>query len=171
MEKICIAGHGSSTNATALKVLQSFPKEFDALIINGPGDTLPSYVPELANEHLNLQFHDIVAPRENMTLPQKHHIEKALAWAKGREKLMVACHAGISRSSATAFVIACQEWGIDDAVKIFDPNIHMPNARIVWLGSQILENSRVWDVFSAWNGEYLDENLSGLKAWFTKNVI
>lgn len=59
---------------------------------------------------LHLSFHDISGPREGFTPPSLEHVSRLLdfgrSWDRGAP-LLVHCYAGISRSTAAAFVIAC----------------------------------------------------------------
>lgn len=63
-----------------------------------------------AEQHLRLPFHDISEPREGYVMPGQEHVEKLLAFAEDwdRQKPMLFhCFAGISRSTAAAFTVAC----------------------------------------------------------------
>lgn len=61
--------------------------------------------------HLRLAFHDIAEPREGFTPPDAAQVARlmdfAAAWDAARP-MLVHCWAGVSRSTAAAFVIACQ---------------------------------------------------------------
>ena len=63
-----------------------------------------------ADRHLFLGFNDVTMPMEGMLLPAAHHIERLLgflgAWDRERP-IVVHCHAGISRSTAAAFIGLC----------------------------------------------------------------
>jgi predicted protein tyrosine phosphatase len=60
--------------------------------------------------HLQIETHDIPDPAEGLTAPQARHVEDILGfisdWDQG-EPLLVHCWAGVSRSTATAFIAAC----------------------------------------------------------------
>ena len=59
---------------------------------------------------LDLRFNDIVEPRESLTPPTEADVAALLAFAAswdGTRPLMVHCWAGVSRSTAAAYVIAC----------------------------------------------------------------
>lgn len=61
--------------------------------------------------HLRLAFHDIDAPREGFTAPDGALVARLLDFAAGWDAarpMLVHCWAGVSRSTATAFIIACQ---------------------------------------------------------------
>jgi predicted protein tyrosine phosphatase len=99
-----------------------------------------------AEKHLWIDIDDISAPLDGYILPQDHHVEQLLAfvrtWDRARP-LVVHCHAGISRSSAAAFVSACalaptrDERMIALAVRQASPTA-LPNKRIVSLADRLL---------------------------------
>lgn len=69
--------------------------------------TPPSIAP--AN-HLRLSLHDIASPRLGMVHPGAEHVERILAFVQTWDRsgpMVVHCLAGISRSTATAFITAC----------------------------------------------------------------
>jgi predicted protein tyrosine phosphatase len=60
---------------------------------------------------LRLAFHDIAEPREGFTPPDAAQVARLLDFAAGWDAarpMLVHCWAGVSRSTAAAFVIACQ---------------------------------------------------------------
>jgi predicted protein tyrosine phosphatase len=166
MKKIAIAGQAKHARSPLKKVLETDPKGFDVIVINGPEDVVPDYVHELGREHLHLQFDDVIYDYGHMVKPERHHVEKALEWAKGRENIVVACAAGISRSSATALAIVVQEHGILDAFSILHPELHEPNKRIVYLASKILGKPELWDEFVKWKEKHHNDSCASFKKWF-----
>lgn len=61
-------------------------------------------------ERLNLSFHDIVEPRPDLLAPDAAVIADLLAFAggwDGSRPLLLHCYAGVSRSTAAAYVLAC----------------------------------------------------------------
>ena len=64
----------------------------------------------LADNHLRVSMDDITAPADGFVAPQRDHIEQFLAFGRRWDRtapMVVHCYAGISRSTATAFAIAC----------------------------------------------------------------
>jgi predicted protein tyrosine phosphatase len=64
---------------------------------------------------LELRFHDIIEPTPGMVLPRRSHVEEVLAFGRdlmsepaGQANLLVHCHAGISRSTASMLLILTQ---------------------------------------------------------------
>ncbi|WP_366535685.1 hypothetical protein, partial [Streptococcus pneumoniae] len=82
--------------------------------------------------------------------PTKEHVTKAINWCQDKENIMFACHMGISRSSAMAYVCACNEFDPEDAIGVLKLGYHTPNQLIVKLGSEILENKKVWLTYLEW---------------------
>jgi len=59
---------------------------------------------------LRLASHDVVEPGEGFEPPAAEHVARLLAFAQdwsGERPLLVHCWAGVSRSTAAAFTIAC----------------------------------------------------------------
>jgi len=99
-----------------------------------------------AERHLFIGVSDIVEPREGYVLPAAEHIETLLAFVRawGRESpLLFHCWAGISRSTAAAYIAACAlapERGEADLAAILreaSPSA-TPNARFIALADDIL---------------------------------
>jgi predicted protein tyrosine phosphatase len=71
----------------------------------------PPTPPALRSEHhLRLTFHDIAAPIDGYTHPTEAHVAEILAFAQAwdrRAPLLIHCWAGISRSTAAAYMTAC----------------------------------------------------------------
>lgn len=60
---------------------------------------------------LKLAFHDIAEPRDGFTAPDAALVARLLDFAAGWDAarpMLVHCWAGVSRSTAAAYVIACQ---------------------------------------------------------------
>ncbi len=105
----------------------------------------PSHIaPE---NHLVLGVDDISMPVDGYTLPGQEHVERLIgfvgAWDR-QAPLVVHCYAGISRSTAGAFVAACAlnpqrdeseiAWAIRRASRTAQPN-----ARIVAIADRLLQ--------------------------------
>lgn len=73
-------------------------------------DTLVERPAGVAEEdHLFLGFNDIVAPLDGMTPPSETHVEALLGFARNWDQsapMVVHCFAGISRSTAAAYISA-----------------------------------------------------------------
>jgi predicted protein tyrosine phosphatase len=68
--------------------------------------------PKLSDvEWLHLKFHDIAEPRESLVPPDAAMVADLLAFAEGWDgarPLLLHCYAGVSRSTAAAFILACR---------------------------------------------------------------
>lgn len=74
-----------------------------------PAETWP--VSDPGDARLRLAFHDIAEPRPDLTAPSAVQVDQLLAFAgtwDGARPMLVHCWAGVSRSTAAAFIIACQ---------------------------------------------------------------
>ena len=121
-------------------------------------DTPAGFDPE---RHLRLGMHDIAAPEDGLTAPDAAMVERALEFARGwdgESPMIVHCWAGISRSTATAFSIACErnphadELTIALAMRRASPSA-FPNRRIVALADDILgRRGRMLEAVEAMGG-------------------
>jgi predicted protein tyrosine phosphatase len=99
-----------------------------------------------AGRHLFIGVSDIVDPLDGHILPATDHVEELLAFARAwpREKpLVIHCYAGISRSTAAAFIIACALSPDRDEAEIAralrqSSRSATPNRRLVQVADDIL---------------------------------
>ena len=99
--------------------------------------------------HLVLSVDDISAPIEGYTCPGDEHVARLIAFAGRWDRaapMVVHCFAGISRSTAGAFVTACtlnpkrDEREIAQVIRRASPTAQ-PNARIVAIADRLLDAS------------------------------
>ena len=99
-----------------------------------------------ADRHLFIGVSDIVEPLEGYILPGTEHIEELLTFVRawGRESpLVFHCWAGISRSTAAAYISACalaperDETVLAQALRDAAPSA-TPNARFIALADDLL---------------------------------
>jgi predicted protein tyrosine phosphatase len=109
-------------------------------------DTPPSILPE---RHFRLRVNDIVEPAEGAIAPARHHIEDMLAFARTWRReapFLVHCWAGISRSTAAAYILLCdirgagQEQAIARELRTLAPHAQ-PNRLMIQHADQILGRS------------------------------
>lgn len=104
--------------------------------------------PEIKPEHhLFLGFNDISAPVEGLVPPAEAHVRQLidfiLDW-RGRTPMVIHCWAGISRSTAGAFIGACtlfpdrNEMDLARVLRRASPSA-TPNSRLVELADRLLE--------------------------------
>ena len=97
--------------------------------------------------HLWLQLHDIAAPLDGHVLPAQAHVEELISFVRRWDRsapLVVHCYAGVSRSTAAAFVAVCalsphrDERAVAAALRRASPTA-LPNRLIVTLADRMLE--------------------------------
>lgn len=101
-------------------------------------------------DHLFLGMNDIVAPMDGYVAPADEHVARLLSfvngwWTRaGRETpLVIHCWAGISRSTAGAFIAACalnpaaSERDLAETIREKSPSA-TPNARLVALADHMM---------------------------------
>jgi predicted protein tyrosine phosphatase len=123
--------------------------------------TPSGFAPE---RHLRIGVHDIDAPAADLIAPDAAMVERALAFAAGWDAaapMVVHCWAGISRSTATAFTIACERDPHADELEIAlamrrASRTAYPNRRIVALADDILDRrGRMLEAVEAMGGNGL----------------
>jgi len=96
--------------------------------------------------HLILGLDDITAPMDGYVMPCEEHVDKLISFMRGWERarpLVIHCYAGISRSTAGAYVAACalnaqrSEFAIAHELRRVSPTA-TPNARLVGLADRML---------------------------------
>ena len=122
-----------------------------------------------AENHLFLGMNDIVEPMDGMVFPGAEHVERLVgfvtAWQPTRP-IVVHCYAGISRSTAAAYITICALNPERDEAQIAR---HMrdaspyatPNARLVQLADDLLgRRGRMADAVAAMGrGAFAAENV------------
>lgn len=102
-----------------------------------------------SGNHLKLAFNDITQPMPGLTAPSRAHVERLIAFVERWDHqgpLVVHCWAGISRSSAAAFIALCtlnplaDEIGIARHLRAASPTAQ-PNRRLVALADDLLERN------------------------------
>ena len=97
-------------------------------------------------DHLLLRLDDISEPLDGYTVPGEEHIADLLTFVRAWDRaapLVIHCYAGVSRSTAGAFVTACAlnprrpEVEIAKDIRRLSPTA-TPNIRIVMLADKIL---------------------------------
>ena len=100
----------------------------------------------LAANHLILGMDDISAPLDGYVMPGDEHVRRLFAFVLGwdrRKPMVVHCYAGISRSTAGAYVAACalnprrDEWAIARELRRASATA-TPNSRLVALADRML---------------------------------
>jgi predicted protein tyrosine phosphatase len=111
-----------------------------------PGTEVERPIDIKPERHLYLAMSDIVAPMPGQVMPDTSHLEDLLAFIDGwdrTEPMLIHCFAGVSRSTAAAFIGACalapdrDEFAIARALRVASSTAS-PNARLVALADDAL---------------------------------
>jgi predicted protein tyrosine phosphatase len=117
-------------------------------ILDPEFDDPPAFAAFGPHHRLALRFHDIIEPRPDCLAPKRADVERLLAF--GREltrapdpHLLIHCHAGVSRSTASAALILAQASPDRPARVVFDAITAIrprawPNLRILEFGDALL---------------------------------
>jgi predicted protein tyrosine phosphatase len=114
----------------------------DPDLVQRPGSIAP-------DNHLVIGVDDISAPLEGYIIPAHEHVARLLTFVRGWDRaapLVMHCYAGISRSTAGAYVACCalnprrDEMAIAQGLRLASPTA-TPNIRIVSLADRVLGRS------------------------------
>ena len=117
-------------------------------ILDPEFDDPPAFGAFSPHQRLALRFNDIIEPEPGRLAPARADVERLVAF--GRElidapapHLLIHCHAGVSRSTASAALILAQAWpdrpasAVLEAVSVIRPRA-WPNLRILEFGDALL---------------------------------
>jgi predicted protein tyrosine phosphatase len=114
-----------------------------------PEFAFPEAGPAYQGRHLRLRFHDVHLPGDGQVAPTARHVDGLLAFLSTWERsapILIHCRAGISRSTATAFIAAClynphaDEGEIAAALRRASP-LARPNGTLIELADAALSRS------------------------------
>ena len=109
------------------------------LLSPGTAITRPAVI--TAERHLNIAMSDIVEHSPGQVLPDHEHVDALIEFVRGwdrKEPMLIHCFAGVSRSTASAYIAACMlsphrdELEVAQALRAASPTA-TPNARFVAL--------------------------------------
>lgn len=109
-----------------------------------PASLIETPAPLSPERHLRLGVNDIVEPMDDMVAPDETVVGRILAFGRtwdGERPMLIHCWAGISRSTAAAFLLACEHSPAADerrialALRKAAPHAS-PNRRIVALADE-----------------------------------
>ena len=121
-----------------------------------PETEFPELGPTYDGRHLRLGFHDVIEPSPGIIPPGEDHVGDVLRfiddWPEG-QSLLVHCKAGISRSTATAFIAACHryprvtELAIAQELRRVAP-LARPNGSLIAIADRLMQREgRMWGAF------------------------
>lgn len=117
-----------------------------AVSLLAPWDEFPKIEHLDDDLHLKLAFEDVEAPAPGVDPPMKDHAEQLIGVVQGwtrEDPMLIHCWAGVSRSSASAFITAClhnpdaDEFEIANAVRNASETAK-PNQRLVRFADDLL---------------------------------
>jgi hypothetical protein len=121
-------------------------------------------------------FHDITRPTSAGVLCNEEHIKEILKYSETvvGEPLLIHCHAGISRSTAIAFLILLNqikdksEWPIEDALSIvYKVRPYMyPNKHVIAIGIPLIVRSEQEEILwfrELYNSDTMAKVVGGLR--------
>ena len=128
-------------------------------------DTPPPLTPD---RHLRIGVNDISDPTDGLLLADEEMVQRILDFGATWDEsapIIVHCWAGISRSTATAYILACErnpevdERDIALALRRASPNA-VPNRRLVAIADDLLgrEGRMIDAIASIGRGDYVYEN-------------
>jgi predicted protein tyrosine phosphatase len=132
-------------------------QSFDLLTLLSPDYPPVDWSAFACERHLQLAFHDIVEPVAGLTAPDRDLMQAVLDFGRDMTHhgaLLIHCWAGISRSSAAAYAIACDrnpgfERDIAIELRRRSPSA-TPNRLMVQLADDLLErNGRMVEAIDA----------------------
>ncbi len=112
-----------------------------------PGTPVERPAAILPERHLYLAISDIIAPIPGQVLPEREHLDDLIEFVEGWDRtqpMVIHCFAGVSRSTAAAFIAACalnprrDEFEVARAIRAASPTA-TPNARLVALADDALD--------------------------------
>ncbi|HXT09155.1 MAG TPA: protein tyrosine phosphatase [Roseiarcus sp.] len=136
--------HVCSLRLIEAEVARTGARSLVTLLSAGTPITRPEPIAEA--RHLNIAMSDIVEAQAGQARPEMHHLDQLIAfvdrWDR-REPMLIHCYAGVSRSSASAFIAVCQlsphrsEQEVAQALRAASPTA-TPNLRFVALADEKL---------------------------------
>ncbi len=115
-----------------------------SLLAAGTEMTRPASI--VPRNHLHLVMHDIAEAQDGMTLPGEVHVRNLLDFGRRWDRakpLVVHCYAGISRSTASAYILAAalaperDEQELAQTLRAISPSA-TPNPRLVAVADVLL---------------------------------
>ncbi len=115
-----------------------------SLLSPGTAMTRPTLI--ASERHLNIAMSDIVDHAPGQVRPEIEHIDALIEFVRDwdrQEPLLIHCYAGVSRSTASAYIAACllsphrDELEIAQALRAASPTA-TPNARFIALADERL---------------------------------
>ena len=136
--------HVCSLRLIEPEVARTGARSLVTLLSAGPPVTRPAPIAQA--RHLNIAMSDILDHQPGQIRPEMRHLDELHAFVASwdrREPMLIHCYAGVSRSTASAFIAACQlsphrdEREVAQALRAASPTA-TPNLRFVALADEKL---------------------------------
>jgi predicted protein tyrosine phosphatase len=136
--------HVCSLNLIDSEVIRTGARSLVTLLSPGTPVARPAEIAE--HRHLNIAMSDILDHLPGQVRPEMHHLDAFLNFVDGwdrREPMLIHCYAGVSRSTASAYIAVCQlsphrdEREVAQALRAASPTA-TPNLRFVALADERL---------------------------------
>ena len=148
--------HVCPLSQVSVSVTQTGASHLISLINDDTPVARPVSIP--AENHLYLGINDITEPMDGMILADRDHVRELIdfvgSWDRG-QPMVVHCYAGISRSTAAAFIALCVARPDRDEHEIAErlraaASFATPNARLIALADDLLgRNGRMVTAIAA----------------------
>ncbi|MGX5850407.1 tyrosine phosphatase family protein [Mesorhizobium sp. PL10] len=125
-------------------VARSGAERVVSLLAAGTEVTRPASIAR--ENHLHLVMHDIAVAQDGMTMPGEDHVRNLLDFARKWDRakpMVVHCYAGVSRSTASAYIIAAalapkrDELELAQTLRKLSPSA-TPNPRLIAVADTLL---------------------------------
>ena len=139
--------HVCSLRLIEAEVARTGARSLVTLLSPGTPIERPADIAE--SRHLYIAMSDIVEALPGQVRPEMHHLDRLLAFVDAwdrREPMLIHCYAGVSRSTASAFIAVCRlsphrdEAEIAQALRAASPTA-TPNLRFIALADERLGRS------------------------------
>lgn len=136
--------HVCSLALTAETVAKTGARSLVTLL--SPGTEIERPIGIRPERHLYLAVSDIIEPTPGQVLPDRAHLDELLGFVHAWDRtaaMVIHCFAGVSRSTAAAYIAACalepgrDEFAIARTLRAASPTAS-PNARLVALADDAL---------------------------------
>lgn len=139
----------------AVDFVRKSPYYWNVISIRDHNDAPVDEVASRCQTLHKVKFDDIDAPVKGFTIPTEEHVRSILDFSRDKKEILIHCTAGISRSSASAYLIACTRMPPIEAIKCLNTVYHWPNALVVKIGAKILNNPQILHECEKWKTEVM----------------
>lgn len=92
----------------------------------------------LTKSILEVQFEDTILS-EHKDAPRVYDIVQIIDFCRGKDDILFHCFGGISRSSASCYIVGCLDSTPEESIKRLDIRLHYPNLLMIKYAAALLE--------------------------------